>query len=108
MYEMGGVFEPRAEHIVDFLNGKEEEKFRTSDIRMKLATYSAYNTPTAPVNKMLVDLSEEGYIKPVNYDLSNHEWEVVDGSPSSKEIESVLETYLEGPLTPDKFYSSAE
>jgi len=93
-------FSPDPETIVDILKGK--ETFKTADIRMELAA-KGDKSPTNPINRMLVDLKDSGYLSAIDYDTNyNHEWSLEEFSP--QDIISEIGEYTFSELSPDTFY----
>jgi hypothetical protein len=71
-------YNPDYEHVEDFLSD-EEDSFRTSELRAYLSMKGDSAHPTAPLNRLLLDLKQEGYLAPEEYGLNgNHQWKIVE------------------------------
>ena len=97
-------FKPEPELISNILEGKED--FETAEIRMELSA-NGKNSSTKAVNRMLLDLADEGYVEPVKYQSSdNHQWSSNDYS--QEELEEDIGEYSSTDMSPAIFYGEID
>lgn len=85
-------YEPDMDDVSGFLS-EEDDSFLTSEMRAYMSMKGERTHPTAPLNRLLLDLKENGYLGPENYNTSgNHEWRILE-TPDTDELGELEGTY---------------
>jgi hypothetical protein len=94
-------FTPDSEEVFEYLNQQGSNSvFSTIDMRVAL------NASTMPLNRMLLDLAERGYVEPEDYDLrKNHEWRIDYEDLDEDELGDALGSYPFSELSRETFES---